>query len=112
MNSSVKILAPRVSDLPLPGCPLGALAPVSALEELLLLDPQAARPTASATASSATIVRYHVLLVITSLPVVVMYLRAPSPSRPRWAACRAAPAASPSAAAARTRRRRGTRAPR
>src|SRR3954466_9354758 len=112
MNSSVKFFAPRVSDLPLPGWPLGALGPELELLELLLLDPQAARPTASATASSATIVRYHVLLVITSLPVVVMYLRAPIPSLPRRAACRAAPAASPIAAAARTRRRRGTRAPR
>src|SRR3954451_14473955 len=112
MNSSVKFLAPSVSDLPLPGWPLGALAPVLEPEELFLSEPQAARPTASATASSATIVRYHVLLVITSLPVVVMYLRAPIPSLPRRAACRAAPAASPIAAAARPCRRRETRAPR
>src|SRR4051812_36490970 len=104
MNSSVKFFAPSVSDLPLPGWPLGALGVELELEELLLLDPQAARPTASATASSATIVLYHVLLVITSLPVVVKYLRAPSPSRPPRIACRAAPAASPTAAAARTRR--------
>src|SRR3954465_12388153 len=95
MNSSVKFFAPSVSDLPLPGWPLGALG----LELDLLLDPQAARPTASATASKATIVLYHVLLVMRSLPVVVTYLRAPSPSRSP--AAPVARAASPSAGARR-----------
>src|SRR3954453_2666456 len=98
MNSSVKFFAPSVSDLPLPGWPLGALGPELELE-LLLLDPQAARPTASATASKATIVLYHVLLVMRSLPVVVTYLRAPSPSRSP--AAPVARAASPSAGARR-----------
>src|SRR3954471_6716002 len=97
MNSSVKFFAPSVSDLPLPGWPLGALG--LQLELDLLLDPQAARPTASATASKATIVLYHVLLVMRSLPVVVTYLRAPSPSRSP--AAPVARAASPSAGARR-----------
>src|SRR4051812_11093312 len=68
MNSSVKFFAPSVSDLPLPGWPLGALGLELELELFLSLDPQAARPTASATASKATIVLYHVLLVMRSLP--------------------------------------------
>src|SRR3954469_490307 len=99
MNSSVKFFAPSVSDLPLPGWPLGALGLELELELDLLLDPQAARPTASATASKATIVLYHVLLVMRSLPVVVTYLRAPSPSRSP--AAPVARAASPSAGARR-----------
>src|SRR3954452_3975879 len=99
MNSSVKFFAPSVSDLPLPGWPLGALGLELELKLDLLLDPQAARPTASATASKATIVLYHVLLVMRSLPVVVTYLRAPSPSRSP--AAPVARAASPSAGARR-----------
>src|SRR4051794_7178643 len=99
MNSSVKFFAPSVSDLPLPGWPLVALGLELELELDLLLDPQAARPTASATASKATIVLYHVLLVMRSLPVVVTYLRAPSPSRSP--AAPVARAASPSAGARR-----------
>src|SRR3954452_11627889 len=110
MNSSVKFLLPSVSDLPLPGWPLGALGPELELLELLLLDPHAARPTASATASSATIVRYHVLLVIPSLPVVVTSLRLLIPSQCPPLAAHEARAASRSAAAARRSRRRGTRA--
>src|SRR3954452_17445112 len=99
MNSSVKFFAPRVSDLPLSGWPLGTLGLELELELDLSLDPQAARPTASATASKATIVLYHVLLVIPSLPVVVTLLRAPSPSRSP--AAPVARAASPSAGARR-----------
>src|SRR3954454_1533842 len=110
MNSSVKFFAPSVSDLPLPGWPLGALGLELELELELLLDPQAARPTASATASKATIVLYHVLLVIPSLPVVVTYLRPRSPSRRRPLFCLAARAESRSAGAARKDRRRGTQA--
>src|SRR3954454_12171768 len=110
MNSSVKFFAPRVSDLPLPGWPLGALGLELEPEPDLSLDPQAARPTASATASSATIVLYHVLLVIPSLPVVVMSLRPLIPSQCPDLAVREARAASRSAAAERRSRRRGMRA--
>src|SRR3954471_8246668 len=70
MNSSVKFFAPRVTGgLPWPGCPLGA-AGVELELELFLLEPQAVKPTASATASSATIDRYHVLLVIRFPPLL------------------------------------------
>src|SRR5436305_6492498 len=64
MYCSVKFLSPSlIAGLPFPGWPLG----VEAVDELFLLLPQAARPMASATQSSATMPRCQVRSVIPSL---------------------------------------------
>src|SRR3954471_20094848 len=68
MNSSVKFFAPIViGGLPLPGCAVAEVGPGLA-SPLLSSDPQAARPIASATASSATHPLYHVRPVMRPSP--------------------------------------------
>src|SRR3954452_9856019 len=65
MYASVKFFEPSVTaGLPFPGCPLAAAVDPPLDSELLLLDPHAARPIASATASRAVIARYQVRPVI------------------------------------------------
>src|SRR3954453_6976687 len=67
MNSSVKFFAPSVIDgLPLPGFVAADVDPLLDSELLSLLDPQAARPIASATARRATHPLYHVRPVISA----------------------------------------------
>src|SRR3954468_14771211 len=68
MNSSVKFFAPIViGGLPLPGCAFAEVDP-ELDSALLSSDPQAARPIASATASSATHPLYHVRPVMRPSP--------------------------------------------
>src|SRR3954452_19458527 len=68
MYSSVKFFEPSViAGFPLPGC-AAAVEPELDSELFLLLDPQAARPIASATASRATHPLYHVRPVMRASP--------------------------------------------
>src|SRR3954447_8026126 len=67
MYSSVKFFEPStIAGLPLPGC-AAAVDPELDSELFLLLDPQAARPIASATAKRAIHPLYHVRPVMRPL---------------------------------------------